>query len=87
VRVGVTEIGPDGSISRRAVDTWQLPDPDRWGTLIEQVLASPPPYRAELGSSIYVIHSGDQAVLVSEHDLTGPLHALVRMILAGDNPA
>jgi len=87
VRVGVTEIGPEGSISRRAVDTWQLTDPDRWETLIEQVLASPPPYRAELGSSIYVINSGDHAVLVGERDLTGPLYALVRMILAGDNPA
>ena len=87
MRVGVTEIGPDGRISRRAVDTWQLTDPDRWETLIEQVLASPPPYHAELGRSIYVLHSGDHAVLVSENDLTGPLHALVRMILAGDDPA
>ena len=74
-------------MSRRAVDTWQLTDPDRWETLIEQVLASPPRYHAELGSFIYVIHSGDQAVLVCEHNLTGPLHALVRMILAGDDPA
>ena len=86
MRVGVTEIGSDGSISRRALDTWQLTDPDRWEMLIEQVLASPPPYRAELGSSIYVIHSGDQAVLVSEHDLTGLLRALVRMILASGEP-
>lgn len=87
MRVGVTEIGPDGSISRRALDTWQLTDPDRWEALIEQVLTSPPPYRAELGSSVYVIHAGDHAVLVSEHDLTGPLHALVRMILAGGDAA
>ena len=84
--VGVTEIGWDGSISRRVLDTWQLTNPDRWETLIEQVLASPPPYRAAPGSSIYVIHSGDRAVLVSEQDLTGPLQALVRMILAGRNP-
>lgn len=83
MRVGVTEIGWDGSISRRVLDTWQLPGADRWDILIEQLLAFPPPYRAARGSSIYVIHSGDRAVLVGEHDLTGPLQALVRMILAG----
>ena len=87
VRVGVTEIGWDGSISRRVLDTWQLTDADRWETLIEQVLAFPPPYRAARGSSIYVIHSGDRAVLVGEQDLAGPLQALVKMILAGRNPA
>ena len=87
MRVAVTEIGWDGSISRRVLDTWQLTDADRWEILIEQVLASPPPYRAALGSSIYVIHSGDRAVLAGKQDLTGPLHALVRMILAGGDPA
>lgn len=87
MRVGVTEIGSDGSISRQVLDTWQLTDADRWEFVIEQVLASPPPYRAALGSSIYLIHSGDRAVLVGEHDLTGPLQALVRMILAGGDPA
>ena len=87
MRVAVTEIGWDGSISRRVLDTWQLPDADRWESLIEQLLASPPPYRAALGSSIYVIHSRDRAVLVGEQDLTGPLQALVRMIQAGGDPA
>jgi hypothetical protein len=85
--VAVTEIGADGSISRRVLGTWQLPDADRWETLIQQILACPPPYRAVLGSSVYVIHSGDRAVLVAEHDLTGSLEALVRMILAGGGPA
>jgi hypothetical protein len=83
VRVGVTEIGWDGSIRRRVLGTWQLPDSDRWDILIEQVLASPPPYRAVPGSAVYVIHSGDRAVLIGQQDLTGPLQALVRMILAG----
>jgi hypothetical protein len=87
VMVAVIEIGWDGSISRRVLDTWQLTDADRWEILIGQVLASPPPYRAALGSSVYVIHSGDRAVLVSEQDLTGPLQALVRMILTGGDPA
>lgn len=85
--VAVIEIGWDGSISRRVLDTWQLTDADRWEILIEQFLASPPPYRAALGSSVYVIHSGDRAVLVAERDLTGPLQALVRMILAGGDRA
>lgn len=85
--VAVIEIGWDGRISRRVLDTWQLTDADRWEILIGQVLASPPPYRAALGSSVYVIHSGDRAVLVSEQDLTGPLQALVRMILTGGDPA
>ena len=85
--VAVIEIGWDGSISRRMLDTWQLTDADRWEILIGQVLAFPPPYRAALGSSVYVIHSGDRAVLVSEQDLTGPLQALVRMILTGGDPA
>ena len=86
MRVAVTEIGRDGSISRRVLDTWQLTDADRWDLLIEQVLAFPPPYRAALGSSIYVIHAGDRAVLVAEQDLTGPLQALVRMILGRRRP-
>jgi hypothetical protein len=87
VKVGVTEIGWDGSISRQVLDTLRLTDADRWEFLIEQVLASPPPYQAAPGSSIYIIHAGDRAVLVGEHDLTGPLLALVRMILAGGDPA
>jgi hypothetical protein len=87
VRVAVTEIGWDGHISRRVLDTWQLQDADRWEGLIQQTLASPPPYRAALGRSIYVLHSGDRAVLVGERDLTGPLEALVRMIVAGGDPA
>jgi hypothetical protein len=87
VRVAVTEIGWDGSISRRVLNTWQLQDADRWESLIQQILASPPPYRAAPGRSIYVIHSGERAVLVGEQDLTGPLEAVVRMILAGGDPA
>jgi len=87
VRVAVTEIGWDGTISRRVLDTWQLQDADRWETLITQILACPPPYQAAPGRSIYVLHSGDRAVLVGEHDFTGPLEALVRMIQAGGDPA
>jgi hypothetical protein len=86
VRVVVTEIGWDGSIRRRALDTSGLTDPGRWENLLEQVLAFPPPYRAAPDSSVYVIHAGDRAVLVGEQDLTGPLHDLVTTILAAGEP-
>ena len=87
VRVVVTQIGWEGSICRRVLGTWGLTDADRWETLIGQVLAVPPPYRAAPGRSVYVIHAGDRAVLVAEQDLTGPLQHLVRMILADGDSA
>jgi hypothetical protein len=78
----VTEIGWDGSIRRRVLDTSRLAGPDRWDILIGQFLASPPRYRAAPGLSVYVIHAGDRAVLVGAQDLTGPLGHLVAAILA-----
>jgi hypothetical protein len=82
VRVAVTEIGREGSVRRRALDTWCLTGADRWEFLVGQVLTLPPPYRAVPGRSVYVIHAGDRAVLVGEQALTGPLRELVAMILA-----
>jgi hypothetical protein len=35
---------------------------------------------------VYVIHSGDRAVLVGEQDLTGPLAGLVKTILETGEP-
>jgi hypothetical protein len=67
---------------RRALDTGGLTEAGRWETLIEQVLAFPPPCRAAPGSPVYVIHAADRAVLVGEQDLTGPLRDLVMTILA-----
>jgi hypothetical protein len=87
VRIVVTEIGWDGSIRRRVLDTSGLTGAGRWEDLIERVLAVPPPYRAAPGSSVYVIHAGDRAVLVGEQDLTGPLRDLVTAILAAGDPA
>jgi hypothetical protein len=81
VRVVVTEIGWEGRMRRRALDTSGLTDAGRWESLIEQVLSSPPPYKAAPGRPVYVIHSGDRAVLVGEQDLTGPLADLVETIL------
>lgn len=72
---------------RRALDTAGLADAGHWENLIEQVLASPPPYRADPGQPVYVIHAGDRAVLVGEQDLTGPLAGLVETILeTGEAP-
>src|SRR6266568_1803892 len=87
VRVVVTQIGWEGRMRRRALDTSGLTDAGRWENLIEQVLASPPPYRAAPGRPVYVIHAGDRAVLVAEQDLTGPLAGLVKTILeTGERP-
>ena len=83
----VTDIGWDGNIRRRALDTSRLTDAGRWEDLIRQQLAVPPPYRAAPGSSVFVIHAGDRAVLVGEQDLTGPLRELVTAILAVGDPA
>jgi hypothetical protein len=71
---------------RRALDTSGLTDPGRWENLVEQVLTSPPPYRAAPGRPVYVIHAGDRAVLVGEQDLTGPLADLVETILETGGP-
>jgi hypothetical protein len=76
VRVVVTEIGWDGSMRRRALDTCGLTEAGPWESLIEQVLAFSPPYRAAPGSPVYVIHAADRAVLASPATRApGQLHA------------
>jgi hypothetical protein len=87
VRVVVTQIAWDGSLRRRVLDTAGLPDAGRWETLIEQILAAPPPYRAAPGRPVYVIHAGDRAIVAGEDNLTGPLRDLVTAILEGGSPA
>jgi hypothetical protein len=87
VRVGITEIGWDGTIRRRALDTWYLANPGRWEHVIGQVLTAPPAYRATPGRPVYLIHTSDRAVLIGEEDLTGPLRDLVNTILATGGPA
>jgi hypothetical protein len=42
VRIGITEISWDGTIRRRALDTWCLADADRCEHIIGQVLTVPP---------------------------------------------
>jgi hypothetical protein len=87
VKVVVTEIGGDGTLRRRVLDTWCLTDAGRWENLIGQLLAFPPGYRAAPGRSVYIIHVSDRAVAVGEQDLTGPLRDLVTTILAAGDPA
>ncbi|HEX6521331.1 MAG TPA: hypothetical protein VF070_15180 [Streptosporangiaceae bacterium] len=86
MRVVATEIGWEGKMRRRALDTSGLTDADRWENLIEQVLASPPPYKAAPGQPVYMIYAGDRAVLVAAQDLTGPLAELVETILETGGP-
>jgi hypothetical protein len=66
VGVVVTQIAWDGSLRRRVLDTAGLPDAARWETLIGQILAAPPPYRAAPGRPVYVIHAGDRAIVAAE---------------------
>ncbi len=87
MRVGVTEIGGDGTIRRRALDTWCLAGAGRWEYIIGQVLALPPAYQATPGRPVYIIHTSDRAVLIGEEDLTGPPRDLVITILATGDPA
>jgi hypothetical protein len=87
VRVGITEIGWDGTIRRRALDTWCLAGADRWEHVIGQVLTLPPAYQATPGRPVYIVRTSDRAVLVGEEDLTGLLRYLVITILATGDPA
>jgi hypothetical protein len=86
VRVMITEIAGNGNIRCRALDTSSLTDAGRWETLIEQVLAIPPPYRADPGRPVYVLHARERAVLMGEDNLIGSLRHLVTTILAAGDP-
>jgi len=87
VRVVVTQIAWDGRLRRQMLDTAGLPDAGQWESLVEEILAVPPPYRAAPGRPVYVIHAGDRAIVVGEDNLTGSLRDLVTAILEGGAPA
>ena len=87
MRIEVTEIGWDGTIRRRALDTCCLAGADRWEHIIGQVLTVPPAYQATPGRPVYIIHTSDRAVLIGEEALTGPLRDLVITIQATGDPA
>jgi len=84
--VVITEIGGGGNIRRRALDTSSLTDAGRWESLVGQVLAIPPPYRAAPGRPVYVLHASGRAVLMGEENLIGSLRHLVTTILTAGDP-
>jgi len=82
MRVVVTRIGPDGTMSRRMVDTVASSDAGPWEDLIARALASPPLYQPVLGDPVYHLRIDEQVMLVAEHDLSGSLYDLVTAVLA-----
>ena len=81
VRLAVTEIGWDGGLRRGVINTAGRADAARWEELIGRIPAYPPPYRVAPGSAVYHISVDDHVILVSEHDLAGPLRDLVIGVL------
>jgi hypothetical protein len=82
MRVVVTRIEWDGSMRRRVVDTAGRGDAPQWEDLIARALAVMPPYRPAPGGPVYHLRVDEGAVLVAEHDLSGPLSDLVTAVLA-----
>jgi hypothetical protein len=82
MRVVVTRIDRYGTVERRVVDTAACSDVGLWEELIARALAARPPYRPVPGSPVYQLRVDDRAVLVAEHDLSGPLSDLVTAVLA-----
>jgi hypothetical protein len=77
----VTEIAWNGALRRLAVDTAGRGDAARWEDLVSRVPAQPPPYRPVPGAAVYHVGIDNHVLLVSEHDLTGPLRDLVVAVL------
>ncbi|MBO0775930.1 MAG: hypothetical protein J2P34_06405 [Actinobacteria bacterium] len=79
----VTYVAADGAILRRTVDTAGRHDARMWEELVEQAaLPFPPAYRPAPGSAVYHVRAEDQAILVAEDELVGPLRELVTAVLA-----
>jgi hypothetical protein len=82
VRVVATQIGPDGTMLRRVVDTGECGNAKKWEQLAARALMAASPYRPVPGRLIYHIRIDDYVFLVAEHDLTGPLGDLATAVLA-----
>jgi hypothetical protein len=82
MRVVVTQIGSDGTLKRRMVDTAGRSDAFQWEELAARARAVPLPYRPAPGGAIYHLRADDWDVMVAEHDLAGPLLDLVTAVLA-----
>ena len=82
MRVEVSQIGGDGAMWRRMIDTAGHSDAGRWQQLIARALAVPVPYRPVPGNPIYHLRLDDRDFLIADHDLCGPLLDLVTAVLA-----
>lgn len=78
----MTRIDRDGTVRRRVVDTAAHNHAGPWEELIAQALAARSPYRPVPGSPVYHVRADDLAVLVAEHELSGPLSDLITAVLA-----
>jgi len=72
MRAEVTQVGWDGAMWRRSLNTAGRSD----------ALAAPVPYRPVPGTPIYHLRLDDRDVLIADHDLRGPLRDLVTAVLA-----
>ena len=83
VIIVVTYVAADGSLLRRTVNTTGRHDAPVWDDLVRRAaLDFPPAYRPAAGRAVYHVRVDDQAVLVAEDDLIGPLRELVAAVLA-----
>ncbi|MGE5131291.1 MAG: hypothetical protein ACM32E_00090 [Gemmatimonadota bacterium] len=79
----VTYVAADGSLLRRSVNTAARHDGPVWEGLVQRAaLDFPPAYRPAAGRAVYHVRAGEQAVLVAEDDLIGPLRELVAAVLS-----
>jgi hypothetical protein len=69
-------IGPDGTTRCRMVDTASS-DTGAWEELLARALAALPSYRTVLGAAVYHLRVDGQVALVAEHDLSGPVTAVL----------
>jgi hypothetical protein len=81
MRVVVTQIESDGTITRRMVDTAARSDALQWEELAERALAVPLPYRPAPGGVIYHLRVGERDLMVAEDDLVGPTRDLVAAVM------
>ena len=87
VRIVVTRIERDGSLTQRGVETSGRSDAARWDTLIANAaLDVPPPYEPLPGAPVYQISTEDRSVMLAQRDLTGPMEELVAAELAEGDP-
>ena len=82
MRAEVTQVGWDGAMWRRSLNTAGRSEAGRWPQLMTRALAAPVPYRPVPGTPIYHLRLDDRDVLIADHDLHGPLRDLVTAVLA-----